>query len=56
LDIGARTGGAGADEAQTALNAAVESYLRAMTWSRGTCNESSIEILGHSVGGITYRH
>jgi hypothetical protein len=77
----------------TALKAAVESYLRAKTVSRGTRNEyfstvrsfldwvheravaeggtnsgrtankarehlpeSSVEILGHSVGGITYRH
>src|SRR5437016_11102680 len=37
--MGAITGGAGADEMHTTLNAAVESYLRAKTLSRGTRNE-----------------
>src|SRR5260370_14643101 len=37
--LGAKAGGAGADEMQTTLKAAVESYLRAKTLSRGTRNE-----------------
>ncbi len=37
--MGAGTGGVGADQMQTTLNAVVESYLRAKTLSRGTRNE-----------------
>ena len=41
LGIKAITGGAGADQMRTSLNAAVESCLRAKTLSRGTRNEYS---------------
>ena len=39
LGVAAWAGGAGANEMETSLKTAVDSYLRAKTVSRGTCNE-----------------